>query len=405
MNKTLILTAGIVIGITAVLAIFLFSGMNPAARPADADDHAGEADAEEGHEEHAEGELHLDDDQLAAFGVTLAEATGGIIETSLRLTGEIRVNENAVAHVVPRVPGVAQSIAAGLGDPVRAGQVLAVLSSRELAAIKSAYLSSLERFKLAEQNYRREEGLWKQKVTAEQDYLSARNELAEAEIARREAEESLHALGFNEAAVRALAAQQDHAIARYELVAPISGVVSFRHITLGELVRDDGAAFMITDLSSVWLELDIYQRDLPSVRAGAPVEVTTAQGTTVNGRIAFIDPSIDEETRTARARVVLDNRDGSLRPGQFVTANLAGEATPAAVVVPVTALVQLEAGPAVFVREGEILRARAVTIGRRGAERVEITDGLAAGEQYVAVGGFTLKSELAKESFGHGHSH
>lgn len=406
MNKQIVLAAGIVIGIAAVLSIILFAGMNPAARPVDEHDHATEAAAgADESEEHAEGELHLDADQLAEYGVVFAEAGAGTIATPLRLTGEIRVNEDAVAHVVPRVPGVAQTVYAGLGERVRAGQVLAVLSSRELAAIKSAYLSSLERLKLAERNFQREEELWKQRVSPEQDYLAARNEKAEAEIARREAEESLHALGLNESAVRALAEQQDQAIARYELVAPLSGVISYRHITLGELVRDDGAAFMITDLSSVWLELTIYQRDLSAVRAGESIEVETGAGTIRRGVIVFIDPRIDEETRTARARVVLANDDGALRPGQFVTASLPGEKARVAVAVPLTALVHTDEGTAVFVQEGEIIRLRPVTVGRRGSDLVEIVGGLAAGERFVAVGGFTLKSELARETFGHGHSH
>ena len=141
--------------------------------------------------------MTLEAGDLSELGIRVEVAGPGLVENSTELPGEVQVNGDRMAHVAPRVSGVVKEVFASLGDSVRGGQVLAVLESRELADSKADFLASSERLKLADATFRREERLWDEKISSEQDYLDARRGLAEARIARRAAEQKLHALGFS----------------------------------------------------------------------------------------------------------------------------------------------------------------------------------------------------------------
>ena len=396
-----------VIGALFIVIVLAFSIV--ALQPQEEDhDHGAEetssksAQTEEGHG----GEIHIDEQTLAEFDVEFSQASSAEIKQELSLNGEVMVNEDNVAHVLPMSPGVVVEINKGLGERVRKGEVLAVLNSRELAETKSAYLSAVERRSLAKTIYNREKKLWDDRITSEQEYNAAKNALIESQISVREAEEILHALGFGDEYIHNLPNVSDKSIARYDLTAPISGIVTDRHATLGELLPPERPAFIITDMSKVWVDLSIYQQDLSRVKTGMKVSISSSgQGPKHSGSILFIDPQMNTETRTACARVVLDNADGSLRPGQFVTADLEVDRFIAEVAVPLTALVRLDSEIVIFVVDGDHYHERHVELGRKDSHMVEILSGLKLGEQYISKGGFTIKSELAKGSFGDGHAH
>jgi multidrug resistance efflux pump len=193
----------------------------------------------------------------------------------------------------------------------RAGEVITVIESRELAELKSAYLAAKERVSLAETTFRREEDLWKKKISAEQEYLEAKQALVQARIELRTAEQKLYALGLANGDLSRMPAQPDTAFTRYAMAAPFDGTVNEKHVTLGEVAKDDAAVYVIADLRSVWVNLSVYPKDLPFVRKGQEVKIVAGHGIPdAQGRISYVGPVIGE-TRTALARIVLPTQRGS----------------------------------------------------------------------------------------------
>lgn len=377
------------------------------------EDHDGRE--EEGHEEHGEegedehgdeGTVKLSPEQMKEFGIELVTAAPGELDISVDLPGEVAVNADRLAHVVPRVPGIVRKVQKSLGDSVRAGERMAILESRELADSKAAFLAAHERVELAQINFSREEDLWKQRISSEQEYLVAKQVLAELRIELRSAKQKLHALGFSDDYMVNLPDHPEDVLTRYEIIAPFNGTVIEKHITLGEVLKDDTEAFVIADLSSVWVDLSVYQRDLPFVRKSQSVVISAGHGLPdAIGRISYIRPVIGEETRTALARIVLPNTEGRWRPGLFVTGRITIEAVEVPIRVVQTALQTVEGITVVFVAAEEGFEPRPVITGRSDRLYVEIKSGLESGEQYVAKGAFTLKAQLSKGAFGDGHGH
>jgi cobalt-zinc-cadmium efflux system membrane fusion protein len=366
-------------------------------------DHAGE----EGHDEHGEEEVvRLSAAELKEFGIELATAAAGSLDQYADLPGEIVLNADRLAHVVPRVPGIVREVRKSVGDAVKAGELMAVVESRELADAKAAYLAAGEREKLALANFEREERLWRKKVSSEQEYLDARQALAETRIARNSAEQQLHALGFSDAYLKALPEHPDATYTRFEIRAPFAGTVIEKHLTLGENLTAEAAVFTIADLSTVWVDINVYQKDLAQIRKGQTVVIEIGHGIPqVSGEIAWVGPLVGEATRTAKARVVLANPEGVLRPGLFVTARVAVGSSAAGIVVPKSALQTFEDRKVVFVQDEDGFEPRPVRTGRQNATHVEILSGLEAGQTYASKGAFTLKAQLSKGAFGDGHNH
>ena len=175
---------------------------------------------------------------------------------------------------------------------------------------------------LADATFEREERLWNQKVSSEQDYLDARKDRAEARIELRAAEQKLHALGVPQSQLDDLPEQHDASFTEYKLTAPFAGTVIDRHITIGETVAAGSPVFTVADLGTVWIDLSVYQKDIGSVRDGQIVRVETPHGDEVELSIDFVQPIVGEDTRTARARIIAPNADGIWHPGCFVTARV-----------------------------------------------------------------------------------
>ncbi|NNE35398.1 MAG: efflux RND transporter periplasmic adaptor subunit, partial [Rhodothermales bacterium] len=312
-------------------------------------------------------------------------------------------NQDRSAHIVPRIAGFVHTVNKSVGDFVRSGDVLAVLDSRDLADTKSNYLASLERLDLAAATFSREEGLFQKKISSEQEYLQARHELAEARINLRSARQKLLALGLDEEYIMKLPEQAEHGLVHYELTAPISGVVIDKHISQGESVAADAEAFSIADLRTVWADLNIFQKDLDLVREQQSVTLqTTSRQHSAVGTIAYIRPIVGEETRTAIARVVLNNADGRWKPGMFVNGSISVDAVEVPVVVERSALVTRGDDQVIFVHTDQGIESVVVTIGRTNATHAEVTTGLTAGDRYVSHGSFALKAELEKGELGEG---
>jgi cobalt-zinc-cadmium efflux system membrane fusion protein len=342
--------------------------------------------------------IALSDAQLKAVGVTLAVAAPAAISVAITLPGEIRFNEDRTAHVVPKLAGVVTGVHAELGQNVKQGQVLAVIASSGLSEQRSELLSAQRRLALASTTFEREQRLWKDKISAEQDYLQAKQAMHEAEIAVRNARQKIDALGAG------AAADASGNLNRLELRAPFDGVVMEKHLALGEAVKEDANVFTISDLSSVWAELAVPPKDLNRVRVGETVTVkASAFEAQASGKITYVGSLLGEQTRTAKARVALANPDRSWRPGLFVNVEVLSGQADAAVAVSTEAIQTVEDKPAVFVKVAGGFRAQPVVVGRSDGKLTEVLQGLQAGASYASAGSFVLKAELGKNSAEHAH--
>ncbi|WP_210668169.1 efflux RND transporter periplasmic adaptor subunit [Pseudomonas protegens] len=352
---------------------------------------ANEGHAEEGHGEE-EGQLHLSIAQIEAAGVQLAAAGPRELGTAFSFPGEIRFDEDRTAHVVPRVPGVVEAVQAELGQAVKRGQVLAVIASQQISDLRSEQQAAQRRLELARLTFQREQQLWQERISAEQDYLQARQVLQEAEIALANARQKVAAVGPAGAGNR------------YELRAPFDAVVVEKHLSVGEVVDATSNAFTLSDLSRVWATFAVAPRDLDKVVTGRNVTVSAPDlGAQVEGKVNYVGSLLGEQNRAATVRATLANPNGAWRPGLFVNIAVSVERFNAAVVVPESALQTWEEQTVVFARTEEGFEARPVKAGRRDAGQVEIISGLAAGTQVAAAGSFVLKSELGKGSAEHSH--
>ncbi|WP_060492803.1 efflux RND transporter periplasmic adaptor subunit [Pseudomonas sp. NBRC 111140] len=352
---------------------------------------ATEGHAEEGHAEE-EGQLHLSIAQIEAAGVQLAAAGPRELGIDISFPGEIRFDEDRTAHVVPRVPGVVEAVHAELGQAVKRGQVLAVIASQQISDLRSEQQAAQRRLELARLTFQREQQLWQERISAEQDYLQARQALQEAEIALANARQKVAAVGPAGAGNR------------YELRAPFDAVVVEKHLTAGEVVDETSNAFTLSDLSRVWATFAVAPRDLGKVVTGRDVTVSAPDlGAQVEGKVNYVGSLLGEQNRAATVRATLANPNGAWRPGLFVNIAVSVERFKAAVTVPENALQTWEEQTVVFARTEEGFEARPVTTGRRDAGQVEILSGLAAGTQVAAAGSFVLKSELGKGSAEHSH--
>lgn len=343
-------------------------------------------------------EVRIDSAAAAEFGIrvdTVASVSGEM----LSVTGSVTYDANLVSHIGSRAAGRILTLRADIGDQVTAGSVLAILESPEVGEVRSDELEAEALLEIAQENFNREQRLEQQGISSRKELLDAKADLRRAEAALRSSRERLRVLGAGHGSG-----------GEFGLTAPFAGVVVERGVSRGEMVGPEDQLFVVADLRQVWVLLDIFERDLPTVARGQQVLLTTTAwpDREFTGQIVHVGAVLDSATRTVRARIEVPNRDGALRPGMFATAVIApragGQAFP---VVPQDAVQELEGRKVVFVpgeHPGEFV-ARTVLLGRpTGGTRVMVLSGLKAGEQVVVAGAFMLRSELAKGEIGeHGH--
>ncbi|RQO60679.1 efflux transporter periplasmic adaptor subunit [Variovorax sp. KBW07] len=352
------------------------------------------AKASAGHKEDEE-TIPFTDAQIKAADMTIENAGPARIKSSLQLPGEIKFNEDRTAHVVPRVAGVVDSVSANLGQEVKRGQVLAVLSSPALSEQRSALQSAQRRLELARTTYEREKKLWEEKISPQQDYLAAQQVMQESQIAVANANQKLLALGATPGA---------SALGRYELRAPFDGMVVEKHISLGESVGEAVNVFTISDLSTVWAEISVAANNLNLVRIGEPVSIrSSAFDQTARGTVSYVGSLIGAQTRTATARVTLTNPQRIWRPGLFVNVELVASEAEAPVTVAAEAVQTVEEKPTVFLKVPGGFVPQHVQVGRSDGKRIEIVGGLKPGAAYAASGSFVVKSQQGKSSATHTH--
>jgi cobalt-zinc-cadmium efflux system membrane fusion protein len=221
---------------------------------------------------------------------------------------------------------------------------------------------------------------------------TAANSISSARVALSNARRHLLILGLTDSTIDALARKQNLASSRFSLTSPISGIVVERNGTLGATVGSDANLFKIIDLSSVWIDANVFEKDLERVRVGQVVNVTVTAfpESTFSGRVILVSSVVDTETRTVKVRTEVSNRDGRLKPDMFANVEIVTAVHRTAISIPLSAVLDDGEKSVVFVADGNDFKKKEVTIGIKNDDRVEIIDGLNEGEKVVIKGNYLL---------------
>lgn len=323
--------------------------------------------------------------QIADAGIEVTRPTVGGEAGAIELSATIEGDPQGVQVVSAAVGGRLVSLTRNLGQSVGRGDPLAIIESREAASLKAEVEAARARAALAQSNLRREQRLFAERVSPEQDLVAARTAATEAGIALRLAQQQLSATGSGGGAPNRIAVRS-----------PIGGQVIARSATLGQTVAADAELFRVANLSKVTVTTSLVPNDAGRVKPGARVEVT-APGRRQEGRVTFVSPVLDETTRLVPVIATLDNAGSTWRVGETVNVSIlvpaSGNRT---VAVPSAAVQMIEDKPFVFVRTATGFRATPVTLGRTNGGQVVVTSGLTGSERIASTNSFTLKAELGK---------
>ncbi len=327
--------------------------------------------------------------QIADAGIEVTRPTVGGVAGAIELSATIEGDPQGVQVVSTSVGGRLVSLSRNLGQSVSRGDPLAIIESREAASLKAEVEAARARSALAQSNLRREQRLFAERVSPEQDLVAARTAATEASIALRLAQQQLSATGSGGGALNRIAVRS-----------PIAGQVIARSATLGQAVAADAELFRVADLSKVTVTTSLVPTDAGRVKPGVRVEVT-APGRRQEGRVTFVSPILDETTRLVPVIATLDNAGSTWRVGETVNVSILVPATgDRTVAVPSAAVQMIEDKSFVFVRTATGFRAIPVTLGRTNGGQVTVTAGLTGSERIASTNSFTLKAELGKGAGG-----
>jgi cobalt-zinc-cadmium efflux system membrane fusion protein len=356
--------------------------------------------------------------------------TAAVVE-AVTANGEITYDPTRTARLSPRVPGSVFRVFKQVGDPVKAGEVVALVDAAEVGKAKAAFLTALVQARLAARNYDRVKGLASASPKEVDEAFAAHTE---ARIAQATAQQALTNLGLpvDAAAFDAVAnddlpdrlrflgvpkAAADALDAKVTtgnllpVVAPQDGLVATRNVVAGEVVGTDKVLMLVVDPARMWLTLDVGQADAALVKLGQEVRFRPTAGREgAGGRVVWMSTEVNDRTRTVKVRAEVENPDGRLRSNTFGTGRVILREEAEAVVVPASALHWEGDCHIVFVRDKDYLKpgspkvfhTRTVRPGVRDGTQVEIIAGVLPGEVVAAKGSGTLRAELLRGNLGEG---
>jgi len=351
----------------------------------------------DGHGE--EGQLKLSAAEIETAGIEIETLKSQSLIDQVVLTATIRANQDRIAHVAPRVAARIVKVNAKLGDKVRAGQSLALLDSIELGEAHSAYQQARSQFSLAQSDFDRAQKLKADDIIPEKDYLRARSEFEKAKASLRAAGDKLRLLDS------AHQTSETGPVSVFPVKAPFAGTVIEKDAVLGELAQPDKSIFTVADLSVLWIEANLFEKDLSRVQIGAAASVTVSAypGEAFKGKLTYISSTVDKETRAVQARVEVPNPNGRLKPEMFATASIDTAASLMALTVPQEAVLLVNGQTMAFVQEADVFEPRAVEVGDKVGNRVVVKGGIKEGEQVVVKGAYALKARMLKSQIGDSH--
>jgi membrane fusion protein, heavy metal efflux system len=343
------------------------------------------------------------------IGLKTASVIAGEHAHELTANAETDYDANRYAEINPRVPGYLREARVDLGQVVKPGEVIAVIDSADVSTAKTQYLSASDAFKLAEDSYKRIKALTAADAVARKEEIATRTAMNQAQSTLWNAEQRLRNFRFDDAVLARILQTKDTR-PLLEIITPIGGTVVFRHAVLGEAIEPTMKLYTVADMATVWLWIDVYERDLAQVKVGQAVTFTVsgmkpgAESQEFEGRVTWVGSEVDEKTRTTKVRAELPNPDGTLRAHQFGKARIVIEEPHKALTIAKAAIQRYEDADLVFLPQtGAAYRPQRVkTRPIDRSDIVEVTWGLKPGQEVVTDGSFLLKTEIMKGSIGAG---
>lgn len=350
------------------------------------------------------GRVTLSAEESARIGLVVQPVSRSDFRMHREFPGVVRPNQHNMAEITTLVRGRVVEVYGDLGQEVKANESLALLYSSELGLAQSAHLKAQAKLHLAEQAYNRAKFLLQEQVIGEAESQRRHAELLSIQAEAHEAQDRLKLLGMSDEEFRRLESSRKIRSV-VPIVAPFAGRIIGRKLTRGEVVETTENLFVIADLSQVWVQANIPEKDIPfvhSIRATggtqADVRINAYPGEIFKGTITYVGDVLDPSTRTMQLRLELANSDGRLKPEMFATVRLFSETQPDRLSVPEAALQRDQGRTFVFVqRTPTEYELREVQVGESNGTQTSIVAGLNEGESVVTQGAFVLKSEVLKK--------
>lgn len=339
--------------------------------------------------------LHLTAEEAQIIDLEVEPVVMKSMGSYISATGKVKANENKVAIVGPLFSGRIKEILVNVGDWVKKGEKLVLLESVEVAEAKSEFYKAYAEMELAKINYERQQRLFKENIASKKNLASAEADYKIAMANLNAAEKNLHTLGFTEEDVERIATT--HEINPIIcLCSPLRGRIVTRDAIVGAMVDQSNDLFTVMDLSSLWIDADIFEKDLALITTGRNVEVTVPSypREVFMGKVAFISDVFNEETRTVTVRTEVPNKDGKLKVAMFANIKIYTTIAKKALVIPADAVLDEMGEKIVFVQEGDVFHRKLIRVGNTLDNYTEILAGLKAGEKVVVKGHSQLQSEL-----------
>ncbi|MCJ7681320.1 MAG: efflux RND transporter periplasmic adaptor subunit, partial [Candidatus Aminicenantes bacterium] len=306
-----------------------------------------------------------------------------------------------------------------LGQTVKKGERLLIVNSPEFAQAQADFLEARVRMILSEAEYKRAKKLLAEKAIEEKEYLRREAEYRKLSTEFGALGSHLHSFGITHKQIDVLIAECDSleqmeykcelADPLLPVRSPLSGRIIFRDAVVGEHIVPEKTLLKVADLSFLWADLDAYEKDLPFIREDSRVTVHTPlyPEKEFEGRILNINDIVDENLRTVKIRLEVNNEAGLLKPQMYIQGKIRSQPDGEKKwMVPDEAVQNLDEGKILFIREApEDFHVRHVTVGPKIGKNRIILSGLSEADQVVVKGAFTLKTELSKGTFGGGHVH
>ena len=344
-------------------------------------------------------EITLTPDVIERAGIKVAEVRSQAAGTVITVPGTVTPDAYRDTKVNALVGGIVRQVMAELGAEVQRGQPLAVIFSSELADAQMKYLSMQAMFHADHQKLERTRRLADLGAASRQELeeVAATHASHETEVAA--ARQRLLLLGLSSERVAGLDSAS-HVVSEVTVAAPASGLVVTRAINPGQVVGASQELFTVTDLTSIWIIGDLYEKDFAAVRVGTGATIVIPSSTApLRGRVAYIDPRVDPATRTAKVRVEVANRNRELRLGMFVTVNFDTSGGRRVTMAPRAAVQSIGERAVVYVPFGgeeAKFTERTVKVGEPSGDMIQVLEGLKPGEKVVTGGSFLLRAEAGR---------
>lgn len=384
-----------------------------------AQEHADQERTAEKEDEPEHEELHLSPQRQKEWGIVVGTASSQELASKIQLPGILALNQNRTAHISSLVEGKVASLAVDLGDRAHKGQVLLTINSPDFAKAQADFLQTVAKLSLSRKEYERAKILFNEKAIEEREFLRREAEFEKLSTEVGGLGAVLHAYGMDhektEKLIEKCAARKpdddlcELANPNLPLLSPLPGSIIFRDVIIGEYVEPEKILFTVSDLSLLWALLDAYEKDLPFINKDSRIVIQSPlyPEREFQARITYISDIIDEKLRTVKIRAEVKNTECLLKPNMYIQGIVQNKAgTQKLLAIPEEAVQNLDGEKIVFILEGQdVFSIRHVELGNKVGNQIIIARGLESGQRIVIKGAFTLKTELTKGTFGHGHVH